>query len=165
VVGRLVTQKRIEVAIEAARLADEPLVVVGGGPRLKELRALARPGELEVTGQVSDEELRRRYRSARALICPNVEEFGLVMAEAQSCGTPVVAPAEGGALDIVTDPRTGVLVEGDRDPAAFAAAARLLFGRDPQPDAARASAERFSEQRFISGLERILAEELAHADG
>ncbi|MSO40718.1 MAG: glycosyltransferase [Solirubrobacterales bacterium] len=164
-VSRLVAQKRIDIAVEAARRAGERLVIVGSGPRLEELRALARPGELEVVGQVDDEELRRRYRSARALISPNVEEFGLVMAEAQSCGTPVIAPAEGGALEIVGDPRTGVLVEREWTAASFAEGIGSVLGREPEPELARASAERFSEQRFIAGLERILAGELAHPGG
>lgn len=159
-VSRLVPQKRVRVAIEAASLAGEPLTVVGGGARLEAFRRDSPPG-VTFPGMLSDEELRERYRSARALICPTVEEFGIVMAEAHACGTPVIAPAEGGALEIVEDERTGILV-GRSDAGSIAAAIRRLHETDLDAGACRASVERFSEQRFISGLEGILAEELEH---
>jgi glycosyltransferase involved in cell wall biosynthesis len=160
-VSRLVPQKRIDVAVRAARLAGEPLVVVGGGPSLGEWRRHT-PDGVHFAGVLSDEELRERYRSARALICPTVEEFGIVMAEAQACGTPVIAPRGGGALEIAEDARTGILVDA-LEPEALAAAVRGLDSAPLDPAACRASAERFSEQRFIAGLERILAEELERA--
>jgi glycosyltransferase involved in cell wall biosynthesis len=159
-VCRLVPQKRVRVAIEAASIAGEQLSVVGGGDWLETFRRHAPPG-VSFPGILSDEELRERYRSARALICPTVEEFGIVMAEAHACGTPVIAPAEGGALEIVDHGRTGLLVGGS-DATAFAAAIRRLGLGELDPGACRASAERFSEHRFISGLERVLAEELEH---
>ena len=97
VVSRLVAHKRVDEAIEAARLAGLPAVVVGGGRRLEQLRAGA-GRHATFTGWVDDERLRELYRSAVALVCPSVEEFGIVMAEALACGTPVVAPRAGGAL-------------------------------------------------------------------
>ena len=49
------------------------------------------------------------YNAAEALIFPQVEDFGLVAAEAQACGTPVIAFNDGGAKEIVHDGITGVL--------------------------------------------------------
>jgi glycosyltransferase involved in cell wall biosynthesis len=114
------------------------------------------------TGWVDDAELRELYRSSRALICPSVEEFGIVMAEAQACGTPVIAPRAGGAIDIVRDAETGFLL--DRiDPRSLAAAVRELEQRSFDPQACRASAQRFSEQQFIGRLDQVLAEEFERA--
>jgi glycosyltransferase involved in cell wall biosynthesis len=162
IVSRLVPQKRVEVAIEAASIAGEPLTVVGGGRRLERYRRHA-PRGVTFLGKVSDEELRERYRSARALVCPTIEEFGMVMVEAQACATPVIAPRDGGALEIVEDGRTGILADRS-EPEAMAEAIRRLDHADLDPEACRASAERFSEQRFIAGMERVLAEELEHLD-
>ena len=67
------------------------------------------------------------------------------MAEALACGTPVVAPRAGGALDIVSDGVPGRFV-ADGTPCGFAAALRDLpddRGRVPSPRA------RFAEERFI----------------
>jgi glycosyltransferase involved in cell wall biosynthesis len=157
-VARLAPQKRVGIAVEAARLAGEHLTVVGGGRLLERWRSQA-PVGVSFTGAVSDEELRERYRSARALICPTEEEFGIVMAEAQACGTPVIAPRAGGALEIVEEGRTGILVERP-DPESIAAAARASRSAALDPAVCRGSAERFSEQRFLAALERVLAEEL-----
>ena len=48
-------------------------------------------------------------RNAKAFMFAANEDFGITMAEAQACGTPVIAYAEGGALEIVVDGETGIL--------------------------------------------------------
>jgi glycosyltransferase involved in cell wall biosynthesis len=159
VVSRLVTHKRVEEAVEAARLAGLPVVVAGGGRRLEQLRAAAGP-HATFTGWVDDQRLRELYRSAVALVCPSVEEFGIVMAEALACGTPVVAPRLGGALDIVENGRTGWLTD-DATPRGYAAALRDVRH---DVDACRTGGARFSERRFIERLGEILALELGSFD-
>jgi glycosyltransferase involved in cell wall biosynthesis len=127
------------------------VVVAGSGPQLDALRARAGP-HARFTGWVSDEQLRELYRSAVALVCPSVEEFGIVMAEAHACGTPVVAPRAGGALDIVQDGVTGRLVD-DHSAHGLGVALREV----PQNTAAcRRSGERFGEQRFVRRLDEVL---------
>jgi glycosyltransferase involved in cell wall biosynthesis len=87
-----------------------------------------------------------------------VEEFGIVMVEAHACGTPVVAPRAGGALEIVADGATGLLV--DRlDAESVRSAVRAIRGRAFDARELRASAERFSVDRFASRMDAILAEE------
>lgn len=162
VVARLSRYKQVDAVTEAMRrLPGERLVVVGGGPLLDALRAGA-PANVRFTGHVDDAELRALYRSARALVCPSVEEFGLVMAEAHACGTPVIAPNAGGAREIVDDPRTGVLVER-ADPASLADAVGTLARTGFDPGACRRSALRFAEERFLATFARVLAEERALA--
>ena len=157
-VARLVPHKRPEAVIEAFRSLRDELVVVGDGPLLQRLREAA-PRNVRFTGHVDDRELRELYRSSRALVCPSVEEFGIVMAEAHACGAPVIAPRNGGALDIVRDGETGILL--DRvDASSLAAAVRGLGRRSFDPGACRASAERFSEWRFLARFDQVLGEEL-----
>lgn len=162
-VARLVPQKQFEVLIEAFCGTEERLVLVGRGPWLERLRAHA-PSNVRFEGWVDDVRLRELYRSSHALICPSVEEFGIVMAEAQACGTPVIAPRAGGAREIVEDPATGILLD-QIDARSLAAAARGVLTGSFDRQACRASAERFSEQRFIAGMERIIAQELVLAAG
>jgi glycosyltransferase involved in cell wall biosynthesis len=155
VVARLAAHKRVEFAVEAARLAGLPVVVVGAGRQLERLCAQS-GAHATFTGWVDDERLRDLYRSAIALVCPSVEEFGIVMAEALACGTPVVAPRRGGALDIVQDGRTGRLVD-EASPRELAAA---LDDVPADPVACRSAGARFSEERFVARLDEILGSEL-----
>jgi glycosyltransferase involved in cell wall biosynthesis len=156
VVARLVAHKHVELAIEAARLAGLPVVVAGSGRELERLRARSGP-HAQFTGWVSDEQLRELYRGAVALVCPSVEEFGIVMAEAHACGTPVVAPRAGGALDIVDEGVTGRLVD-DVTARGLAAALRSV----PQDaGACRRSGARFGEERFAGHLRQALQEAAA----
>lgn len=157
-VARLVAHKRIDVVAEAFRDSDLQLVVAGGGPWLERLRALA--PHARFTGYVSDAELRELYRASHAVVCPSVEEFGLVVAEAQACGVPVVSPRAGAAPEVVRDGETGILL--DRvDAEATGRAVASLVRRPPAPDACRASALRFTEERFVGSIGEIIHAELA----
>jgi glycosyltransferase involved in cell wall biosynthesis len=153
-VGQIVRHKRVEVAIEAARLAGRPIKIVGEGPDLERLRA-DQPPSVEFLGAVSDARLAELYARCLALVVPNVEEFGIAAVEAQAAGRPVVAVARGGVTETVVDGRTGVLVDGE-DAADLAAPLREEdFGRF---DAAtiRANAEGFSSAAFRSKLTELV---------
>ena len=155
-VARLRPQKRIEVLVEAFRGLSERLVVAGTGPLLEPLRRTA-PPNVTFTGYVPDAELRELYRASHAVICPSVEEFGIVMAEAHACAVPVIAPRRGGAVEIVDDGRTGLLV--DRiGPHELRNAVREIGGRSFSRRALRASAERFAVARFMRGMEALISE-------
>lgn len=148
-VGRFVAYKRADLAVEAFRELPYELLVVGSGPGDGSLRARA-SSNVTFLGDVSDEELRRLYRKAAAVIAPGVEDFGIAMAEAQACGAPVIAPNAGGARDIVVDGVTGWLVDDlsleTLRSAIRAAAARPLDSAAVERHAGRFSAERFREQ-------------------
>jgi glycosyltransferase involved in cell wall biosynthesis len=115
-VTELVPHKRIEVAAEAATAAGQRLKVVGGGPELDRLRHKYHE-RVEFLGRVEDRELVDLYAHARALILPNVEEFGIAAVEAQAAGRPVIAAAAGGALETVKDGVTGQFVPPGDAPA------------------------------------------------
>jgi glycosyltransferase involved in cell wall biosynthesis len=149
-VGEVTRHKRVELAINAARRADVPLVIVGSGPDLERLRAL-HGNRVRFTGRVSDDELVKLVSGARAQIVPNVEEFGIAAVEAQAAGRPVVAAAAGGALETVLDGETGILVEPDSVEAFAAALSDADFDRF-DPARIRANAERFSVESFQQRL-------------
>ncbi|MBI2708721.1 MAG: glycosyltransferase [Actinobacteria bacterium] len=148
VVGRLVSYKRVDVAIRAAARAGVDLVVVGDGIERSRLEAMAGPN-VRFTGAVDQEALLGWYRRARALVIPGVEDFGIGPLEAQACGTPVLARTEGGTSETVLDGTTGRLVAGE-DVEAWADALASFDSARYAPAACRDNALRFSPDRFRS---------------
>jgi glycosyltransferase involved in cell wall biosynthesis len=145
VVGEIVRHKRVHVALAAARLAGRPIQVVGDGP---ERAALARQyPEAEFLGRISDGELASAYSRALAVVVPSVEEFGITAVEAQAAGRPVIAAAQGGALETVVPGKTGMLATTD-DVASFARAMREIDTIGFDPAVAAANADRFSVEAF-----------------
>jgi glycosyltransferase involved in cell wall biosynthesis len=153
VVAELVPHKRVDAALEAARRTGRPIKVVGEGPSLESLRA--RFGDrAEFLGRVDDPQLAELMSRARALVVPNVEEFGIAAVEAQAAGRPVIAPDRGGTAETVIDGVTGVLYPaGDSD--ALAEVMRdVAFERFDQR-AIREQALSFRPERFTR---RLIAE-------
>lgn len=155
-VGRLVAYKRPDLAVAAFRNVPYKLLVVGTGALEPGLRKDA-PGNVEFLGQVTDERLRELYRGARALLYPADEDFGINMAEAQACGTPVVALAAGGALDIVRDAETGWLMR-EQTRAELVRLVRVAAETELDGVVVRANGERFAAERFRNGLREHVAE-------
>jgi glycosyltransferase involved in cell wall biosynthesis len=157
VVSEIVRHKRLTVALEAARRAKAPIRVVGSGPDHEALRA-AYP-EVEFLGRADDEELARLYASARAVIVPSMEEFGIVAVEAQAAGRPVIAANAGGAKETVIDGQTGLLARLD-DVDSFVEAIKSLDTLDFEPEQAVQNAQRFSVEKFKARLSEYVAEVL-----
>jgi glycosyltransferase involved in cell wall biosynthesis len=124
--SRLVPEKGIDIAIEACRIADVPLVVAGEGP---ERQRLDRGGErVRFVGRVERPELAALRSGAALALCPSrfAETFGLAAAEAMASGLPVAASRIGALPELV--PAEWLVPPGA--PGALAAAITRLR-RDP----------------------------------
>ena len=156
VVGELVRHKQIEVALEAARRARVPVKVAGTG--VDQARLQATYGDYaEFLGRIDDIELAALYSRAKALVMPNVEEFGITAVEAQASGRPVIAADGGGARETVLDGQTGLFFPLG-DVSALAAAMQHPLLDDMHPDHAIANAQRFSVESFQRGIAAQVAE-------
>ncbi|MDR1396882.1 MAG: glycosyltransferase [Desulfarculales bacterium] len=100
VVSALAPYKRVDLAIQACRQLRRPLKIVGSGPDLEALRALAGP-ETEFLGWCGSRRLASLYAGAKALLFPGEEDFGIAPLEAMASGCPVLAYGKGGALETV----------------------------------------------------------------
>ena len=107
IVGRLLSYKKIDLAIQACQNLGRRLLVVGSGPEEARLRAMAH-GEVEFLGRVPEEQLKQLYSQAKALIYPGYEDFGLIPVEAQASGCPVIAYGAGGVLESIVPDQTGI---------------------------------------------------------
>jgi glycosyltransferase involved in cell wall biosynthesis len=105
-VGRMVYYKRFDILVDAFNNLGWPLKIVGEGPERKVLEKRAKKN-IEFLGQISEKELQKLYTKAKAVICPQEEDFGLVSLEAQSFGAPVVAFAKGGLTETIIKGKTG----------------------------------------------------------
>jgi phosphatidylinositol alpha 1,6-mannosyltransferase len=138
-VGRLATEKRVDLLAGVARLPGVRLVVVGGGPAAHALRM--RMPAAAFLGEQRGAELARTYASLDVFVHSGPHEtFGQTLQEAAASGVPVVAPAAGGPLDLVDPGVTGFLAEPGNEAAITAAVARLAA--DPALRAAQGRAGR-----------------------
>jgi glycosyltransferase involved in cell wall biosynthesis len=158
VVTEVVRHKRVEIALEAARQARVAVKVVGDGPDLRHLTQ-AYGSNAEFLGRVSDAELAGLYARARALIVPNVEEFGIAAVEGQAAGRPVVAADGGGARETVVPGDTGVLVTPE-DVDGFAEALAYTDFDRFSPALIKRNAAQFSaaafQKRFLAEVGELL---------
>ena len=153
-VGRLSEYKRADVAVRAFNDIGMRLLVVGEGRERQSLERMA--GENVVfTGRADDATLRSLLASARGLIFPAEDDFGIVCAEALASGAPVVALAAGGVFDIIRDGEEGVLVDVP-EPRAFAEGVLRAERTRFQPKALRDSARRFDVSRFRERVRTIV---------
>lgn len=148
-VGHLIERKAHHLAVGAlALLPDAHLVLIGDGPELGALRALAqRAGvahRIRFLPAMSQESLREYYGAADALVLASSREgWANVLLESMACGTPVIASNVGGASELVTAPEAGVLFE-ERTAQGLATAVRRLLSAYPDRAATRRHAEQFS---------------------
>ncbi len=151
-VGRLTKEKRFDHAIQVMEKLGFPLIIAGSGSDEARLKSLARKNTTFV-GRVSQEDLRELYRSARALIQPGVEDFGMSAAEALACGTPVIAFGKGGVREIVVNGVHGVLYK-DQLPEMLAESLRqfLRIERAFFPGNLQKRALSFSREAFQNGI-------------
>jgi phosphatidylinositol alpha 1,6-mannosyltransferase len=108
-VGRLATEKRVDLLAAIAERPGVRLLVIGGGPAEAVLRR-AMPNALFL-GPRQGAQLARLYASLDVFVHSGpYETFGQTVQEAAASGVPVVAPAAGGPMDLVVDGVTGFLV-------------------------------------------------------
>lgn len=161
-VGRIQPLKGVDVAIETLAEVKQhyPLtrLVVIGGPsgsegtaELAHLHHLAKErgldGAVVFRPPEPHETLADFYVASDVLLVPSrSESFGLVAAEAQSSGLPVVAAAVGGLVYAIADEKSGFLIEG-YDPALWAAATLRILD-DPDTAASLSSGAVTHSQKF-----------------
>lgn len=172
VVSRLVPYKKIDIIVQAFSKLDYPLLVVGDGSELNNIKQNATTN-IEFLGWQSSDRVIDLMKKARALIFAADEDFGIVPVEAQSCGTPVIAYGKGGALETVNPLLTrygkkydgegyiptGVFF-GEQTPLSIINAVKEFTRYEScfNPAGLREHAEKFSTERFEAEISSYVAE-------
>jgi len=154
--GRLLYYKGFDLGIKAFNYLKKPLKVVGAGPEADKLKSIADPRYVEFVPFLSDEELRQEYSGAKALIFPQIEDFGLVAAEAQACGCPVIAYNQGGGREIVEHRLTGLLFDEHQSVPAIVDAVREFEASHFDRKFIARRALRFSKDNFKKKIKAIV---------
>ncbi len=163
--GRIHPDKGVHLAIEVARLTGMPLIIAGIVQDEDYFREQVLPhlhGNIEYAGPVDVAGKNELFARARALLHLNTipERFGLVLAEANAAGVPVVAMDLGSCREVIEHGRTGLLVNS----AAEAAKALERIG-EIDPAACRWRVEQyFSIDTMVDGYERVYARIFEHEE-
>jgi glycosyltransferase involved in cell wall biosynthesis len=176
-VGRLAENKGLDVLVKAAAqvLKEVPratFVLVGEDGGMKatietKAKALGISDHLVLTGHIKEDTLfRSAFASCDIFVLPSIfEAFGIVILEAMAMAKPCVATKVGGVPDLITDKKTGLMVEPN-DPAGLSKAILTLL-KDPALGiqmglkAKKAVGKDFTWPRIVDKLEEVYADVLS----
>ena len=139
VLSRLVSYKRLDLAVETCSLLGRRLLVIGNGPDRARLEGLAGP-TVRFLGRLPDAEVEYYVARCLALLFPGEEDFGMAPVEVAAAGRPTIAYRAGGAMETILDGQTG------------------LFFDQPTTESLAAAIVRFERQSWSSSLIRSHAE-------
>lgn len=156
IVSRLMSYKRIDLAIEAFNILGLPLDIVGTGPEEKKLKKIS-GSTIRFYGFLADEKIKTMFAECRAFIFPQEEDFGLTVLEAAASGRPVIAFAGGGALETITSD-TGIFF-ADQTVESLSEAVQKVLKMDLDPNKIRERALLFSTERFKVNFMKMINRE------
>ena len=167
--SRMVPYKKIDLIVEtfSSKFKEKKLVVIGDGPDRKKIQKNAGKN-IEFLGEASHKVLYDKISNSRAFIFAAYEDFGIAPIEAQSCGTPVIAYGNGGALETImpidSDKPSGVFFN-EQTQESLAEAINIFEDNIHifKPELCRENAERFSIERFNKELINFVNEKVNNA--
>lgn len=166
-VGRIVPEKGLDKAIEVAVKTKSSLKIIGSiadetyfktkiTPMIKEDK------NISYLGEKTGSDLINLYQQAKILLFPIdwEEPFGLVMVEALSCGTPVVAFRRGSVPEIIKDGQTGFICPPGDIEAMTKATKKIYAMPEEEYQAMRKTCrkhveENFTVEKMVDGYERV----------
>ncbi len=158
--GRIHPDKGVHLAIEVAIASGLPLVIAGIVQDEEYFRLQVKPfldgNQIRYIGPVDVAGKNELFAGARALLHLNTipERFGLVLAESNAAGVPVIAMDLGSCREVIEDGRTGFLVDG-------VGPAVQALGRLSEIDSLschRRVQQHFSIRKMVEAYEKVYAE-------
>jgi glycosyltransferase involved in cell wall biosynthesis len=144
-VGRVAVEKNIEAFLELDLPGSK--WVAGIGPALAGLKA--KYPAANYLGVLDQHQLAKVYAAADVFVFPSkTDTFGLVLLEAMACGLPVAAYPVTGPIDVIDDPKAGVLHEDLRT----ACLRALQLSRSDVAEYAKKYSWRAATEQFLSNL-------------
>lgn len=153
-VSRLIGYKRCDLVIDAFNQLGLPLKIIGKGPNKTALQRRAK-SNIEFLGFLSDDEIKKYYREAKAFVFASEEDFGIVPIEAMSAGRPVIAYGVGGAAETIVSGVTGEFFT-EQTAESLIAAVKKFDADKYDSKQIRQHAEKFSSERFRAEFKKTI---------
>jgi len=158
IVSRLIEYKKVDLAIKSFKKINKKLIIVGIGRDERRLKKLAKNNKnIIFKGFVNDIELVKYYQFAKAFLHPQLEDAGIACLESQSCGTPVIAYAKGGALETVIESKTGHFFH-EQTPEALIKAVNEFETMKFSPKECRKNALEYDKEIFKRKIKKCVEE-------
>jgi glycosyltransferase involved in cell wall biosynthesis len=160
VVSRMEYYKKVDLVIEAFNQNGKPLLVVGTGTKAQEIKSLAK-NNISFLSEIDDVQLAQAYANCKALIFPQIEDYGIVPLEAIASGRPVIAFGQGGILETMipykgdASKATALFFE-EQSVASLNAAIAQFETLDFNPQLIRSHSEKFQEKYFIEAIQTFV---------
>lgn len=153
--SRMVPYKKMDLIVEAfSKMPNKKLLVIGDGPEMKKIKQKASKN-IEILGHVNYTELIIYMQKARAFVYAAEEDFGIVPVEAQACGTPVIAFGKGGALETISENKSGTFFYEQTQNAIIDSVIEFEKKKFDY-ETVRKNAEKFSKDIFETKFERFV---------
>ncbi len=156
IVSRMVTYKRLDIAVDAFNQLELPLIIVGDGPERKRLEKKAKTN-IKFLGRQPEQVVRDYYAECQAFIFTAEEDFGITAVEAQASGRPVIAYGKGGSLETIIDGTTGKLFH-EQTAVALSRAVKAFDPKRFDPHKIRDHALNFDKKVFERKMQNFIKE-------
>ncbi|MEE2616791.1 MAG: glycosyltransferase, partial [Bacteroidota bacterium] len=142
----------VDLLVSAFNQINDKLIIIGSGSQRKRLMKQAN-NNIEFVEYSKPHKVYSIVSKAKAFLHAGTEDFGIAPVEAQACGTPVIAYADGGALETVINGKTGILFN-DQTPEAILEAIKRFNQTKFDYSQIRKNSERFSVENFERNFKR-----------
>lgn len=163
IVSRIVGAKGLDLAVDAALKAGFRLKIAGSpsGYYFEHDKLVKKSeGKVEFLGQVTDNELSKLYKGAKAFLALSQDEdFGITPVEAMLSGTPVIAFNGGGYKETVIDGKTGVLFD-DYSKEGLISAIKKFEQMNIKSEDCIHQAQKFSKEKFKAEIENFVTSKI-----
>jgi glycosyltransferase involved in cell wall biosynthesis len=159
--SRQVSWKRQDLAIKACIKTGKKLTIIGDGPEHKNLVKAANGSELITFKEfMTADEIAKELAHSEGFIFPSMEPFGIAPVEALSAGCPVIAFAQGGAVDYIKDGINGMLFEHQTVDSLEKALKKFDSSKYDRKEIIK-SAQEFDVKNFKKKLQKYIDEKVA----
>jgi len=156
VVSRFEPYKKVDLVLSVFNELNIPLMVVGNGSMADKIRDMA-DNNITIKSKVPKDELAKLFANCKALIFPQLEDYGITPLEANAAGRPVIAYGKGGVLETM-EPYTNdaskasALFFDEQNEQSLKKSLKQFETLQFNPEYIRAHARKFDEQVFIDKI-------------